>query len=154
MASVDNSIDWTCTVEDGVINTELERRQCWRDFVEAFSILNTSGQPATEDDYRSNSFYFMPACYGHQLGGTGGQNFGILAKIPVLVNQTLSSAAARTRARAPSGPGKHLGPVHGAGSVYGPVCLANTTDRSPRKTATQPSRSSGTMTGNSRGNQT
>jgi hypothetical protein len=82
MSNLDNNINWVCSVPG---DTDAERQQCWTEFVEAFSILNTAGVPATVDDYRSDSFYFMPACYAHELGGTGGQNFGVLARIPVLV---------------------------------------------------------------------
>ena len=34
--------------------------------------------------------YYLPDCTPHEpTGTTGGENFGILAKIPVLVNQVI-----------------------------------------------------------------
>jgi len=57
---------------------------CWQSFVSYFNlqdILNNS--PAI---YEDKTLYFLPDCSPHVPAGiTGGENFGILAKIPVLV---------------------------------------------------------------------
>ena len=55
----------------------------WSQFVNYFNLLDLDGNPA---DYRQKSIYFLPDCEPSELAGnTGGQNFGILARIPVLV---------------------------------------------------------------------
>jgi len=47
------------------------------------NLQNVDGSPAP---YNQKSIYFRPNCEPHEpAGGTGGQNFGILAQIPVLV---------------------------------------------------------------------
>jgi Flp pilus assembly protein TadG len=52
-------------------------------FVGHFNLQNLDGSPAT---YQQKTIYFLPDCNPHEpVGGTGGQNFGILAKYPVLV---------------------------------------------------------------------
>lgn len=59
---------------------------CWLEFGQAFSLLNASNQPLTVDDYALKTLYYLPDCNYHEpTGKTGGENFGILAKIPVLV---------------------------------------------------------------------
>jgi Flp pilus assembly protein TadG len=60
-------------------------RQCaWDDFVEHFKLKNVDDLTAT---YAKKSIYFLPDCTVHEPKGvTGGANYGILAKIPVLVN--------------------------------------------------------------------
>jgi hypothetical protein len=55
----------------------------WNDFVSHFNLQNVDGNPAP---YAKKSIYFSPDCTPHIPAGTsGGENFGILAKIPVLV---------------------------------------------------------------------
>jgi len=55
----------------------------WNDFVSHFNLLNADGTPAP---YAKKSIYFLPDCAPHEPKGiSGGENFGILAKIPVLV---------------------------------------------------------------------
>lgn len=55
----------------------------WNDFVTEFNLQNADGTPAP---YAKKSIYFLPDCTPHEpAGGTGGENFGILAKIPKLV---------------------------------------------------------------------
>lgn len=55
----------------------------WSSFVLNFNLQRLSGFPV---GYREKSIYFLPDCNDHQpKGRTGGENFGILAKIPVLV---------------------------------------------------------------------
>jgi hypothetical protein len=55
----------------------------WDSFVDWFDLKNVDG---TDAPYDNQSIYFKPTCKWHELTGlTGGENFGILAKIPVLV---------------------------------------------------------------------
>jgi len=69
---------WECT--PGFTN-----QQCWDEFVKKFGLKDAfDGTWATLED---KTIYFRPSCKGTEIGGkTGGENFGILAKIPVLVN--------------------------------------------------------------------
>ncbi|NLZ16755.1 MAG: hypothetical protein GX087_03340 [Desulfobulbaceae bacterium] len=62
----------------------------WKSFVDYFHLQNLNGPPVTEADYaalyQKKNIYFMPSCeLVEPIGGTGGQNFGIRAEIPVLV---------------------------------------------------------------------
>lgn len=55
----------------------------WDSFVTYFNLKNADEQPAP---YAKKSVYFLPDCTPHEpTGGSGGENFGVLAKIPVLV---------------------------------------------------------------------
>jgi hypothetical protein len=55
----------------------------WASFFSHFNLQNVSG-PAT---CAQKTIYFLPDCTPHEpAGNTGGENFGIQAKIPVLVN--------------------------------------------------------------------
>lgn len=65
----------------------------WDDFVDNFDIqkLDSNGnlESATveNDGFKQKSIYFLPDCTPHELKGTtGGHNYGVLARIPVLVN--------------------------------------------------------------------
>lgn len=67
--------------------------QAWDSFVNAFDIRIQRPDGSFETALyanggcMNNSFYFNSECgYFEPKGGTGGQNFGILAKIPVLVD--------------------------------------------------------------------
>jgi hypothetical protein len=68
---------------------ELGGKMNWVDFADHFNLQNVG---STEKDpipapYAKKSIYFLPSCIKHPPeGGTGGTNFGILAKIPVLVH--------------------------------------------------------------------
>jgi hypothetical protein len=58
---------------------------CWNSFVRYFNLQDIlqGGTPAT---YENKTMYFLPSCEPHPPAGrSGGKNFGILAKIPVLV---------------------------------------------------------------------
>lgn len=78
--------NWVCAD----YSTAENRKACWNDFVNAFNLKNLTSQgdvPVTEADYAQKSIYFLPDCEPHEPSGlTGGQNYGILAKIPVLVH--------------------------------------------------------------------
>jgi hypothetical protein len=55
----------------------------WKNFVKGFGLKNLDNTPAP---YEKKTIYFLPDCQPHvPTGRSGGQNFGILAKIPVLV---------------------------------------------------------------------
>jgi hypothetical protein len=76
---------WSHDSESGV-----ER---WDDFVETFNLQKPNGELAywssepQETGWRQKSIYFLPSCSFHEpKGQTGGENFGILARIPVLVD--------------------------------------------------------------------
>jgi Flp pilus assembly protein TadG len=64
----------------------------WNDFVDTFNLQKPDGTPAYYDSFapdsgwRQKTIYFAPDCTVHEpTGRTGGENFGVLAKVPVLV---------------------------------------------------------------------
>ncbi|MHC4269367.1 MAG: pilus assembly protein TadG-related protein [Planctomycetota bacterium] len=68
----------------GWANADPDGQVRWADFVTHFNLQNVDGSSAP---YAKKSIYFLPDCAPHEpTGGTGGANFGILAKIPVLVD--------------------------------------------------------------------
>ena len=68
--------DWTCPNPG-------DSKVCWQSFVDYFNLQEADGSPA---QYRKNTIYFKPDCSPHERKGrTGGENFGVLAKVPVLV---------------------------------------------------------------------
>ena len=55
----------------------------WYSFVAAFNLVHYEGSPAA---LAKKSIYYLPNCtHCDPGGGSGGRNFGVLAKIPVLV---------------------------------------------------------------------
>jgi hypothetical protein len=55
----------------------------WTSFAEHFHLRDMVANPAT---YQKKTIYFLPDCTPHELkGNSGGENFGVLARIPVLV---------------------------------------------------------------------
>lgn len=65
-------------------NASTDGQTRWDDFADHFSLQFQNGDPA---DWRKMSIYFLPSCSYHDpKGQTGGENYGILAKIPVLVD--------------------------------------------------------------------
>ena len=71
--------DWSYAADAD--NTNGQQR--WTSFVDRFQLKNVDGSPAP---YQKKAIYFKPDCMPHDpVGKTGGDNFGILAKIPVLV---------------------------------------------------------------------
>lgn len=71
--------DWNCAPPS---------QACWDSFVTHFNLRKANGQLATAANggYTQKTIYFLPDCAPHMpIGNTGGENFGILAKIPVLV---------------------------------------------------------------------
>lgn len=70
--------DWTCPS-----SCAGSRVCCWGNFVSHFKLENVDGITAT---YAAKSIYFLPSCTPHEpTGGTGGNNYGVLAQFPVLV---------------------------------------------------------------------
>lgn len=72
------------TTENGVWSSDDPVGETrWASFVAYFNLQNVDGSPAP---YAKKSIYFLPDCEPHIPAGlTGGENFGVLAKIPVLV---------------------------------------------------------------------
>ena len=65
---------WSSNDPDGQVR--------WNSFVQNFNLQNVDGSPVP---YQRGGVYFLPDCNTHQpRGRTGGENFGVLAKIPVL----------------------------------------------------------------------
>ncbi len=58
--------------------------QCWESFVNHFQLKDV--QSGTPVPYEDKTIYFLPDCSIHKpIGHSGGENFGILSKVPVLV---------------------------------------------------------------------
>jgi Flp pilus assembly protein TadG len=69
--------DWTCPAG-------LTDEECWDSFALYYNIKNYDGSYPSQEQ---KSVYFRASCAPHlPVGVTGGQNFGVLAKIPVLVD--------------------------------------------------------------------
>lgn len=74
---------WSCPEEtDGFT--------CWRNFVDYFDLQNVNGPPITVEDYatmyQKKNIFFLTDCNVHEpVGQSGGENFGVLAEIPRLV---------------------------------------------------------------------
>ncbi|RJR32979.1 MAG: hypothetical protein C4576_28750 [Desulfobacteraceae bacterium] len=60
----------------------------WDEFVSTFNLRTVDDLLATvaNGGFKKKSIYFLPDCTPHELKGkTGGENFGVLARIPVIV---------------------------------------------------------------------
>jgi Flp pilus assembly protein TadG len=75
---------WSNASPDGITR--------WDNFVDYFNIDKPDGTPAYYNDHapdsgwRQKTIYFLPDCSVHApTGRTGGENYGVLAKTPVLV---------------------------------------------------------------------
>ncbi|MCJ7603475.1 MAG: Tad domain-containing protein [Desulfobulbaceae bacterium] len=72
--------DWSCTPAE---NTAEARQDCWVDFVDHFDLQNVDESAAP---YQQKAIYFLPDCSVQEpRGETGGENFGIQARWPKLV---------------------------------------------------------------------
>jgi hypothetical protein len=70
--------NWTCP-------SGYTAQQCWTSFVNYFQLRDVLNQGYAI--YEDKTIYFLPDCTPHiPMGTTGGENYGILARIPVLVN--------------------------------------------------------------------
>jgi hypothetical protein len=83
--TVNGGSTWACSCSD-----KATCFACWKSFVDEFDLANVDGPPQTdleyEDMYQKKNIFFLPSCEVHEpRGTTGGENFGILAKIPKLV---------------------------------------------------------------------
>jgi hypothetical protein len=68
------STTWSSNDPDGQVR--------WNSFVQNFNLQKLDGSPAP---YQKRAIYFLPDRHYHKPAGrTGGENFGVLAKIPVL----------------------------------------------------------------------
>jgi hypothetical protein len=69
------------------LNTEDSGRVRWASFVHRFNLRNVGpGDSAPYATFAQKSIYFLPSCRTHEpRGTTGGTNYGVLARIPVLV---------------------------------------------------------------------
>ena len=94
MTGYESFPDWYCpdSITDGLGADDLSDQQfldCWYDFVDHFSLVNyqdVSIATFSPLSTLNKTMYFLPDCEAHiPAGGTGGRNFGVLAKIPVLV---------------------------------------------------------------------
>jgi hypothetical protein len=85
---------WRCSHFEGGLSidemTDTQRQECWQQFAIAFDLQTADGTSVgdlTPSDLQKTMF-FRPDCEPHEpKGGTGGQNFGVLARRPVLVNK-------------------------------------------------------------------
>lgn len=74
-------------------NNSADGGERWNSFVDEFNLKDPHGQPAyytddpsDNDGFKKKTIYFLPDCTPHELKGiTGGHNYGVLARIPVLV---------------------------------------------------------------------
>jgi hypothetical protein len=76
------------TMDDWEMKDEPDGITRWNSFVTHFNIKTANGDLATyeNDGFKQKSIYFLPDCTPHELkGNTGGHNYGVLARIPVLV---------------------------------------------------------------------
>jgi len=78
--------------------TETERKKCWKGFAEHFNLKTWDGKSigdlrdltGNQNDFGASdmqkTIVFLPSCEPHEPTGiTGGENFGVLSEIPVLV---------------------------------------------------------------------
>lgn len=79
MSNVPGMADWASSDPSSL-------NQSFIEFFQYFQIMGADGQVADQDDIMAATIYFLPDCTPHEPRGvSGGENFGILAKIPVLV---------------------------------------------------------------------
>jgi Flp pilus assembly protein TadG len=85
MTNVSGKADWPTAGQLTAIPDFATNGQArWTSFVNHFELKNVDDLYA---DYAKKSMYFLPTCDPQEPAGlSGGENFGILAKIPVLVD--------------------------------------------------------------------
>jgi len=84
----DPNADAPYKMEDWNMESETNGITRWNSFVAHFNLKTPNGVLATYENgaYKKKSIYFLPDCTPHELkGNTGGHNYGILARFPVLV---------------------------------------------------------------------
>lgn len=82
--------DGTTVVKEWTCPEDTDGFTCWKSFVDEFNLANVNGTPVTDEDYedmyQKKNMFFLPSCEVREPNGrTGGENFGILAKYPKLV---------------------------------------------------------------------
>ena len=88
-------VDWYCTgfapswtIDEFNALDATQRQACWQEFAATFNLQTPDGTSVgdlTHSDVQKTIFY-LPSCEPHEPSGTtGGENYGVLAKIPVLV---------------------------------------------------------------------
>lgn len=92
----DPTNNWVCSECPSGCNTEAEidgmtdvqRQTCWQEFATTYNLRTADGTSAgalTASDIQKTIF-ILPSCDAHEPNGTtGGENYGVLAEIPVLV---------------------------------------------------------------------
>jgi Flp pilus assembly protein TadG len=78
--------DWDAAAIDPALMTNHEAR--WDSFVGHFGLNDVDDSGAlVPAPFRTSSIYFLPLCeFSGPQGGPGGNNYGVLARIPVLVD--------------------------------------------------------------------
>ena len=84
MAAAGDKGPWTATYQN-TENKDVGLRQAnFDDFINHFNLKNVNDLTAT---HQKKALYFLPNCdVDVSVGGTGGENYGIRAKNPVLVH--------------------------------------------------------------------
>jgi hypothetical protein len=87
---------WECSIWVAAGRTEninalssSQRQQCWQEFASTFNLRSADGTSVgtLTPSQLQKTIFFLPNCEYHEpRGNTGGRNFGILARIPVLVH--------------------------------------------------------------------
>ena len=81
--------NWLCSLGTDINSLTIsQRQQCWQQFADHFSLQTADGTSVgtLTAAQLQKTMFFVPSCEYHDLtGNTGGQNFGVLARIPVLV---------------------------------------------------------------------
>ncbi|MGD8801343.1 MAG: TadG family pilus assembly protein [Desulfobacterales bacterium] len=85
-----SDLDWDPTDYEGECSGAENPDECmWNKFATHYNLLQANPDSVTDSSvaqYHAKSIYFLPDCDPHvPIGITGGENFGILAEIPVLV---------------------------------------------------------------------
>jgi hypothetical protein len=90
VAEGDPQITWDRGAADIACSSDPDPDKCvWKKFANDYELIQAKLNPDTNDysaEYHAKSIYFLKDCAPHiPIGVTGGENYGILAKIPVLV---------------------------------------------------------------------
>ena len=88
-------IGWECSIWVGAGRPEningidsSQRQQCWQEFATTFELRTANGTSvgSLSPSDLQKTIFFLPSCEPHEpRGNTGGENFGVLAAIPKLV---------------------------------------------------------------------
>jgi hypothetical protein len=87
--------DDSCYPSSNGTGLDVDGTTRWNSFVNYFNLQTVESDPPDSPQYatvenegfKKKSVYFLPSCEAHDLAGdTGGENWGMMAKIPKLVN--------------------------------------------------------------------